>query len=55
MNRVVAALQDVTKEFKSGDTIVKALEHTSINVHRNELLLILGPSGSGKDNPVCPF
>ncbi len=48
MNNVVARLQEVTKEFKSGDTIVKALDHTSISVHRNELLLILGPSGSGK-------
>lgn len=48
MNRVVAELQNVTKEFKSGDTIVKALYHTSISVHRNELLLIIGPSGSGK-------
>ncbi len=48
MGRVVAELQDVTKEFKSGDTIVQALSHTSISVHRNELLLVLGPSGSGK-------
>ena len=48
MGRVVAELQDVTKEFKSGDTIVQALSHTSVSVHSNELLLILGPSGSGK-------
>jgi phosphonate transport system ATP-binding protein len=41
---VVVALRQVTKRF--GDTV--ALDDVSLDVHRSELLVLLGLSGSGK-------
>ena len=48
MGNKVAELINVSKNFKSGDTIVHALTDANLTVKSNELLLILGPSGSGK-------
>jgi len=44
----VAALQNTSKEYRTGDTIIIALQPTSVTFRRNELTLIIGPSGSGK-------
>ena len=41
---LVVAARDVTKRF--GDTF--ALDGVSLDVHRSELLVLLGLSGSGK-------
>lgn len=41
---VVVIARDVTKRF--GETL--ALDHVSLDVHRSELLVLLGLSGSGK-------
>lgn len=46
--QVIAALQQVKKEYKTGDTTITALDTTSIEIHDQELTLIMGPSGSGK-------
>ncbi len=44
----VIQLIDVHKHYKMGDTIVKALRGSSLEVKRGEFISIQGPSGSGK-------
>lgn len=44
----VAALQNTSKEYKTGDTLIVALQPSSVRFRKNELTLIIGPSGSGK-------
>lgn len=38
----------ITKEYKSGETRIKALEEASFQVEKGELAVILGSSGAGK-------
>jgi len=41
-------LEDVTKEYSSGDKKVVALDEVSLSVDRGEFVSVIGPSGSGK-------
>ena len=41
-------IKSITKVYKTGDFIQKALDSVSINFRNNEFVSILGPSGSGK-------
>jgi len=41
-------IENITKEYGSGSTLVKALDNVSFSVQRGEFLAIIGPSGSGK-------
>lgn len=41
-------IQNVTKEYKDGDTSFLALKPTSFTLHDHDFGIILGPSGSGK-------
>ena len=41
-------IKNITKVYKTGDFIQKALDGVSINFRNNEFVSILGPSGSGK-------
>lgn len=41
-------LNDIVKDYVTGDTTVCAMKHTSINFRENEFVAILGPSGCGK-------
>jgi len=41
-------LKNITKVYKTGDFIQKALDNVSIKFRKNEFVSILGPSGSGK-------
>ena len=41
-------IQRVSKEYKTGDLVQKALDDVSLNLRDNEFVAILGPSGSGK-------
>ncbi len=41
-------LENITKDYKSGDTIVRALKGVSIEFRENEFVSILGQSGCGK-------
>ena len=42
------ALKNITKDYKTGDTVVQALKGVSIGFRANEFVSILGPSGCGK-------
>lgn len=44
----VAHISNASKEYKTGDTIITALQPTTFDFKSNELTLIIGPSGSGK-------
>ncbi len=44
----VAALQNTSKQYRTGDTVIVALQPSSVSFRSNELTLIIGPSGSGK-------
>lgn len=38
----------VSKEYRTGDVVIKAVENCSFSVEEGELVVILGPSGAGK-------
>jgi putative ABC transport system ATP-binding protein len=44
----VASLKGASKEYRTGDTIINALQPSTFDMHSKELTLIIGPSGSGK-------
>jgi putative ABC transport system ATP-binding protein len=41
-------VQDVIRNYISGETVVKALRGVSLNIEKGDFLSIAGPSGSGK-------
>lgn len=46
--KTVGKLIGACKEYKTGDTMITALQPTTVDFRTNELTLIMGPSGSGK-------
>lgn len=44
----IAALSESSKEYRTGDTVITALQPSSVQFRKHELTLIIGPSGSGK-------
>jgi putative ABC transport system ATP-binding protein len=46
--KIVAKLIGAGKEYKAGDTVITALQASSVDLQSSELTLIIGPSGSGK-------
>jgi putative ABC transport system ATP-binding protein len=47
-NGVAARAVDIVKTYGSGDTVVHALDHVSVEIGRGEYTAVMGPSGSGK-------
>ncbi len=47
-NRIIAEIRGACKEYQTGDTLITALQPTSVQFRTGELTLIIGPSGSGK-------
>ena len=41
-------MKNATKKYGEGECLVYALDHTSLEIEKGEICVILGPSGSGK-------
>src|SRR5690606_39219548 len=48
MQKPIIEIKNAKKVYKSGDTIVTALDTANVTFNTGELTLIMGPSGSGK-------
>ena len=46
--QILAVLQGVTKEFPSGDGVLKVLKGVNLEIYKNEFVVVLGESGCGK-------
>ncbi|MDC1000801.1 ABC transporter ATP-binding protein, partial [Candidatus Marinimicrobia bacterium] len=44
----VISIQNISKIYNLGDTVVKALDDVSLSIYENDFISITGPSGSGK-------
>jgi len=46
--KAVIEIAGITKEYRMGHMLIRALRGVDLMIHRNEYLAIMGPSGSGK-------
>lgn len=54
-NKVIAEVLHAGKQYQTGDTIITALQPSSMALKSGELTLIIGPSGSGKTTLLSLF
>ncbi|MEI6123620.1 MAG: ABC transporter ATP-binding protein [Bacteroidota bacterium] len=48
MDEKIISLKNITKNYKVGTYIVKALQNVTLHINKNEYVALMGPSGSGK-------
>ncbi|TWT60998.1 ABC transporter ATP-binding protein [Rubinisphaera italica] len=48
MNNAAVRCRNLTKEFRAGETIVRALRGVDVEIGYGEMTLLVGPSGCGK-------
>jgi putative ABC transport system ATP-binding protein len=48
MSQVMIAIDKISKVYKMGDEVIKALKSISLDIYKNEYVALMGPSGSGK-------
>jgi ABC-type lipoprotein export system ATPase subunit len=48
MSDIIIALEDIKKNFTSGDEEIKVLEGVNLEIKKSDFITITGPSGSGK-------
>ena len=48
VNEGMIIFRDVSKIYRIGDSVVRALDHANIRIDRGECVSVIGPSGSGK-------
>lgn len=44
----ILSCKDLTKEYMSGENVVKAVDHVTVSFEQGEFCAVTGPSGSGK-------
>ena len=52
MSEHLIALEDVTKYYHMGDSIVKAVDGINVVIEKGDFVAIMGPSGSGKSTAM---
>ncbi len=46
--RPIVQMEQMTKEFPTGDEVFRALDSVDVTINQGEMVAIMGPSGSGK-------